>query len=93
MNNNIEYPKQPVENNVMVEDSAVFPIPERILNKSFEADENMPDDVRDVENEINNIGVTAGSDSDSTGTGFGTEHPAIGSENEENNYHDLGGES
>ncbi len=89
MNNNIEYPKQPVENNVLVEDSTVFPIPERILNKSFEADENMPD----VENEINNIGVTAGTDSDITGTGFGIEHPAIGSENKENNYHDLGGES
>ena len=99
MNKNIDNPKQPGENKILLEDSAFDTFKENILNKSFKVDENIPDDIAainnapETENEKNSIDNAAGSNSDVPGSELDDKHVAIGSENKENNYHDLGGES
>ncbi len=99
MNKNKDYTKQAGEEKILVEDSTVYPPGKDILNTTFKEDESMPDDgavindATNAENEKNSIDFTAGSDVDIPNSELDEEQVAIGSENEENNYHDLGGES
>ena len=99
MNKNKDYTKQSGENKILVEDSTVYPPGKDIFNTSFKEDESMPDDIAalndatNAENEKNSIDYAAVSDLDVPGSKLDEEHITIGSENEENNYHDLGGES
>ncbi len=99
MNKNIDDPKQPGENKILLEDSAFDTFNENIINKSFKVDENSPDDkaainnAPETENEKNSIDNAADSNSDVPGSGLDDKQVAIGSENKDNNYHDLGGEA
>ena len=89
----------PDENKAPAEDSTSYPVVKDIYNNDREADEMNSDHVSQLKEtrepaiEENSIDYAAGSDLDVPGSELDEEHVAIGSENEENNYHDLGGES
>jgi kynureninase len=89
----------PDENKAPAEDSTSYPVAKDIYSNERKAGEINPEHVsqlketREAGIEENSIDYKTGKVLDVPGSGLDEEHVAIGSENEENNYHDLGGES